>query len=155
MSADQIYRINSPNTVHEIIEGEAIIINMKMGHYYSTDQTGAFIWELLGYNLDIEGMLARIMQRYSGEPDEMRRYLQDFLERLQSENLVSTLPAGQMAAWSSASPGTFNGGILPFSAPELHKYTDLQDLLLLDPIHEVDESGWPGTAPDGSESLAA
>jgi hypothetical protein len=25
----------------------------------------------------------------------------------------------------------------------LQKFTDMQDLLLLDPIHEVDESGWP------------
>ena len=94
MNADPIYRINSPNTVHEIIEGEAIIINMKMGYYYSADQTGAFIWELLSQNLDTEGMLARIMQRYAGEPHEVRRILQDFLERLQSENLVSPLPSG-------------------------------------------------------------
>jgi hypothetical protein len=27
----------------------------------------------------------------------------------------------------------------------LNKYTDMQDLLLLDPIHEVDAAGWPST----------
>ena len=32
---------------------------------------------------------------------------------------------------------------LGFEAPILQKYTDMQDLLLLDPIHEVDEAGWP------------
>ena len=154
MNADLIYRINSPNTVHEIIEGEAIIINMKKGYYYSTDQTGAFIWELVGQNLDVEGMLTRIMKRYAGEPQEVRCILKDFLERLQSENLVSTLSAGQAAA-EPVSQGVFNGDILPFSTPELHKYTDLQDLLLLDPIHEVDENGWPGTSPAGRENLAA
>jgi hypothetical protein len=25
----------------------------------------------------------------------------------------------------------------------LERYTDMQELLLLDPIHDVDESGWP------------
>jgi hypothetical protein len=25
----------------------------------------------------------------------------------------------------------------------LQKFTDMQELLLLDPIHEVDERGWP------------
>jgi hypothetical protein len=29
----------------------------------------------------------------------------------------------------------------------LQKYTDMADLLLLDPIHEVDEQGWPQPAP--------
>ncbi len=30
-----------------------------------------------------------------------------------------------------------------FCLPIIEKYTDLEELLLLDPIHEVDESGWP------------
>ncbi len=30
----------------------------------------------------------------------------------------------------------------------MNKYTDMQDLLLLDPIHEVDETkGWPTRDP--------
>ena len=41
MSYSQVFRINSPTIIHEIIEGEAVIINMEMGHYYSIDQTGA------------------------------------------------------------------------------------------------------------------
>jgi len=36
----------------------------------------------------------------------------------------------------------------PFTKPELHKFTDMQDLLLFDPIHEVDESGWPNVGLD-------
>jgi len=32
-------------------------------------------------------------------------------------------------------------------APRLEKFTDLQTLLLLDPIHDVDEQGWPRVAP--------
>jgi len=47
MSYSQVFRINSPTIIHEIIEGEAVIINMEMGHYYSVDQTGAGIWKLV------------------------------------------------------------------------------------------------------------
>ena len=47
MNYSQVFRINSPTIIHEIIEGEAVIINMEMGHYYSIDQTGAGIWELV------------------------------------------------------------------------------------------------------------
>ena len=32
---------------------------------------------------------------------------------------------------------------LNFEKPVLQKHTDMQELLLLDPIHEIDEKGWP------------
>jgi hypothetical protein len=32
---------------------------------------------------------------------------------------------------------------LRFHTPTLAKFTDMQDLLLLDPIHDVDKTGWP------------
>jgi hypothetical protein len=37
-----------------------------------------------------------------------------------------------------------------WSSPVLSIYDDMQDLLLLDPIHDVDESGWPAIKPDGA-----
>ena len=47
--------------------------------------------------------------------------------------------------------GTEDAGVEPvlageYQAPSLEKYSDLQDLLLIDPIHEADESGWPSVA---------
>ena len=37
----------------------------------------------------------------------------------------------------------------PLAAPVLNKYSDMQDLLLLDPIHDVDEeAGWPTNKPN-------
>jgi len=41
----------------------------------------------------------------------------------------------------------------PFSAPVLNAYTDMEELLLLDPIHDVDQAGWPmPKAPDAPAS---
>ncbi len=33
--------------------------------------------------------------------------------------------------------------IRTYATPTLSKYTDMEELLLLDPIHEVDAQGWP------------
>ena len=30
-----------------------------------------------------------------------------------------------------------------FLPPEIDIFSDMQDILLLDPVHDVDESGWP------------
>ena len=39
---------------------------------------------------------------------------------------------------------------LGYVAPTLQKYSDMQDLLLIDPVHEVDETGWPNRPADPS-----
>jgi hypothetical protein len=36
---------------------------------------------------------------------------------------------------------------LPFPGLAIHRFTDLQELLFLDPVHEVDDEGWPMRAP--------
>ena len=41
---------------------------------------------------------------------------------------------------------------LPFSAPTLEAYRDLQSLFLLDPVHEVGEEGWPSPASGSPET---
>ena len=33
----------------------------------------------------------------------------------------------------------------PYVPPQIERFTDMQELLLLDPIHEVDDTGWPHT----------
>lgn len=35
----------------------------------------------------------------------------------------------------------------PYQPPQVEAFNDLQDILLLDPIHDVDEAGWPMAAP--------
>jgi hypothetical protein len=53
--------------------------------------------------------------------------------------------AGDIQENEIVSHGLDNNGIdkPPFEMPKLSKYTDMEDLLALDPIHEVDEMGWP------------
>ena len=38
---DVVYRVNSPNVVAEVIDGEAVIVNLRNGMYYSLDGGGA------------------------------------------------------------------------------------------------------------------
>jgi hypothetical protein len=63
----------------------------------------------------------------------------DLLGKLAEEELVEPGPAEGEAEAPNAAP---TGEKLPFKAPELQKYTDMQDFLLVDPIHETDEAGW-------------
>jgi hypothetical protein len=39
------------NIAHEIIDGEAIIVNLENGNYYSLNKTGAEIWNFIEKDL--------------------------------------------------------------------------------------------------------
>jgi hypothetical protein len=49
------------------------------------------------------------------------------------------------AELSNGKPSDISG--CEFVTPCLQKYTDMEELLLIDPIHEIDEVGWPSARP--------
>ena len=40
------FEVNSPAVVSEVIDGEAVIMNLKSGNYFSIQNSGAVIWDL-------------------------------------------------------------------------------------------------------------
>lgn len=129
-----LYRVNTPTVASKIIDGEAVLIHFTSGHYYSTDQTGAAIVELLD-GRSVTDVVSAIGSAYSGEGIDQA--VSAFVDQLVAEGLVVEADA------SSDSPMPDLGTQGAFVAPELHRYADLQDLLVLDPIHDTDETGWP------------
>jgi hypothetical protein len=74
--------------------------------------------------------------------------VQDLLAQLQQENLIVPVD-GTGAVDLDLEVPSHNGHEKPsFNLPLLHKYSDMQELLLLDPIHDVDDAGWPKPNPD-------
>ncbi len=141
------YIINVEHVVHEAIDGEAVLVNLQNGNYYSTTGTGAAIWADLEKGLQPEALLQSLRKRCEGDPAAMESGLQHFLEGLLAEQLILADDSG---AASGAVPREEPGRApseaeekIPYSPPLLQRYSDMQELLLLDPIHDVDESGWP------------
>lgn len=131
--------VNAPHVVHETIEGEAILIHLVTGTYYSLDGVGAEIWEVLAAGADQDALLVAAEQRYEGDPDEIARAIAGLAATLLSEGLLIE---------NQAEPGRdspeFPSGRVPFATPILNTYTDMQEFMLVDPLHEVDEvAGWP------------
>jgi hypothetical protein len=135
------YRINAPQVTHQTIEGEAIILNLENGAYYSTEGIGVVIWEGAVQGATAEEIMAYLAQRYVGDPAAMADATTQFLAELQQEGLI--VPAASDVVSAPAFPPSSSEPLAAFELPALSKYTDMQDLLLLDPIHEVDEQGWP------------
>jgi hypothetical protein len=65
--------------------------------------------------------------------------VQELLDQMLREGLIVPGAGPAPSPSSVASPATKKA----FEPPTLAVYTDMQELLLLDPIHDVDETGWP------------
>jgi len=146
MNAVQKYRVNSPKVVHETIDGEVVVVNLDKGDYYSFLATGAEIWENLIQGKPSNLVVAEICDRYAGEPGHIENSIRAFLDQLQQEELIVTAASDSPPSQPSSDPAAENSAPQekqPFEIPTLQKYTDMEELLALDPIHEVDDMGWP------------
>ncbi|PLX81057.1 MAG: pyrroloquinoline quinone biosynthesis protein PqqD [Desulfuromonas sp.] len=137
MTADMYYRVNGPNIVHEDFDGEMVVVNLETGCYYAFNPVGSAIWGHIEKGCTLAEMTGALKQYCSGNLAGLEQSVTDFLGELAAEQLISTGPATGNGEAACSSPE------IPYAPPELEKFTDMQDLLLLDPIHEVDESGWP------------
>jgi len=144
MSAPNRFRVYTPQVTHETIDGEVVIINLDNGSYYSMNNAGAVIWDLLGAGMPVEQIVEVIARSYSGDPREIETGVTALVEKLQQESLIVSDNGTRTDEANGAVVVAKSGAELPpFECPVLHKYTDMEDLLLLDPIHEVDDAGWP------------
>lgn len=142
------YRMNTPGVIHETLDGEAVIVNLLTGTYYSLDKAGGVIWELLISGMNSAEVVARLDTVFDADGSALADAVAELTAALVQEELIVQVKDDAVPAVATAAAGTR----LPFEQPVLHRYTDMQELLLLDPIHEVDERGWPHTnttAPTG------
>lgn len=141
----QTYRVNTPTVVSEVFDNEIVVIHLESGAYYSLDQSGAVIWQWLEQSGDLAALNRWLSATYDVDPNELAQIVPPFIDELMQEQLIVPLGADQPSNGQSPSLPVYAASVVnaPFARPVLTKFTDMQDLLLLDPIHDVNSSGWP------------
>jgi|WetSurMetagenome_2_1015567.scaffolds.fasta_scaffold352435_2 hypothetical protein len=148
MDKSMCFRINGPKVIHETIDGETVIVNLDSGNYYSLDKVGADVWECLVKDFSVHRIIEAIASRYTGERENIEKTMYQFIDEMQQENLIVINESQGYASDADIDPGDETEQMKErsiFATPVLNKYSDMQDLLLLDPIHDVDETGWPSS----------
>jgi hypothetical protein len=134
------YRVNTTHVVSEVFEdGEAAIIDLRSGAYFSLDQVGALLWPLIVTGATLE-TLVELAHATTDGGDDVALGIERFMTDLVTEGLVE-----EVGDVDGEVPAPTNGARIPFTAPEIQRFDDLQELLLLDPIHDVSDQGWPHT----------
>ena len=145
MRFDTCYRVNTPHVILETFADEVVIVNLESGNYYSLDKAGAEVWALLAEGLPWPRIVRHLGRLYLEPEAELDRHLRGWMAQLLAENLL--VEVDNVAAADRDEPAAPLAEKRSFVPPVLHKYEDMQELLLLDPIHDVDEAGWPKVKP--------
>jgi len=126
----------------KVMDGEAIIINLANGTYYSMDNAGGFVWDLLQQRLTIREIAYAVAARYDVSSDEAQRDVGHLMTELLEEKLVGIddqEPTDEVALPSFEDR-------LPYQKPSLNVYRDMGDLLALDPPTPGLDSPWKDPA---------
>jgi hypothetical protein len=146
MALTDRYEPAGPDIVSEEIDGEVIIVNLRNGNYYSLSQSATVVWAGIQEHATLERLQHHLRRRYSGETGSMDRDLAELILTLEAEQLIArTSPSETPASVEApAAAAEAAGEREAYRPPLFERFTDMGDLLLLDPVHEAeDEKGWP------------
>ena len=157
----EVFAINEPTVVYELFEDEVVIINFDNGNYFSLRKSGINIWKMILKGESVKEISENLERMYASDLLTLTEEVSDILERLEKENLILRIDKssweksrnGQEALIESSDDAMDINKKQVFEKPLFEKFTEMEDLLLVDPIHEVDENGWPymnGTNNDGN-----
>lgn len=143
---DIFYVTGGKAIVSEIIDDEAIILDLRSGTYFSALGAGAVIWDGLVAGFSTAEVLLRLRSEFTAAPETMDAGMAAFVAALCEHGLLTTsaAPAGPRAWTLPLAPAP-----IAFVPPVLEIHGDLEDLARLDPIHDVEEErGWPNRKTD-------
>jgi hypothetical protein len=141
---DQVHVIASSKIVWQNFDDELIVIHLESGIYYILNRSGASVWRMLEAGL----APAEAAQRGGNGSVEARAAALEFWRRLVEENPIRSAPAANSSRTSSLEDAPAESA--PGETPSITVFKDMQDLFLLDPIHDVDDAGWPSYRADSN-----
>jgi hypothetical protein len=138
MDGSTRFTVDETSVIHEVIDGEAVIVSLPTGTYYSAEGVGGEIWDLVAAGGSVSTAVDSLLLRYEATRPAVERAVKAFLHELVAEELLEVSPIGEPAP-PAHQGGTAGNGVMrmPFVEPKLQKYTDMTEMLALDPIHNV------------------
>lgn len=139
-----IFGVRSPDVVHETIDGETVIVDMTFGTYYRLEGAAAVAWQSLAAGASAAALGAHLRERFEAPSTVIESAVDAFLISLADYKLIAPRDGAPGTPGAGAPPGADPGTAKrAFPGMAVHRFTDFQELFFIDPVHEVDETGWP------------
>ncbi|HUF70198.1 MAG TPA: PqqD family protein [Longimicrobiales bacterium] len=120
---------NREDVAAKVIDGELIIIRLSDGTYYSMENVGTRIWELIEARHDVATLAQMISTWYGTAVEHVESDVDALVQELLAERLIVGAESDGPAPSEPAPP---DGGVT-YEKPCLNIYRDMGNLLALDP----------------------
>lgn len=137
----------SQQVAAKVVDGEAVIINLANGVYYSMDKAGGLIWSLIDQARSLDAIADAVAAAYDVAPTQARADVGQLAAQLVAEDLV--MAAGDDVPAEGADPAPPPQKLL-YETPKLNVYRDMEELLALDPpMPGLQETPWKDEGDPG------
>lgn len=131
------YSRNTESVVSESFEDDTVLINFEKGTYFSLQGSAQSIWDCL----EAPATLETIADMIGATTPETLSELQRFLDVLFAEGCLSRSEMGEAQSLLRRPADA----ALEYVPPVITVYHDLKEIIVIDPIHDVDDfDAWPG-----------
>ena len=125
----------------KVIDGEAILINLSTGLYYSMGKVGGRVWSLIEQNRNSRDIASAISAEYEITAAAAANDVAELVEQLAAEKLIDAGPEDaeteqlvdrnldQYFDWHRRN-GTARAA---YAKPELRKFGDMAEIFAMDP----------------------
>ena len=139
MEANSRYTLFDRNIINDVFGEEVVLVNLETGVYFSLRTSATQIWIRLQQNYSVDEIVADLELLYEVNHDELVSQIHAFIQQLIDRQLIrlSESTEKQSIIMSQDQQKT------SFASPVLEIFSDMQEILLLDPVHDVDKAGWP------------
>jgi hypothetical protein len=138
----RFFTVRSTDIAHDAIDGESVIIDMARGIYYRLDGPTAVAWQALLEGAGTMRIAAMLTARFAAEEPAVAAEVDRFVDELHANGLIEPRDEADEAVPAIGAVAER----APFAGLVVHRFTDLQELFWIDPVHQVDDAGWPHRA---------
>lgn len=83
------YRINKNKVASRIINGEAVLLNLDNGFYYSLNNTGSEVWQYLQEGKSSDEIISIFERKYTRDISRLKKDIASLLADLTKEELIA------------------------------------------------------------------
>ncbi len=131
------YALYSEHIAKELFDDEIVIIDLQTGTYFGLSKSGTYILGALLEGASDGDLEAAVNEHQSLCTD----YITSFIAKLIDHKVIKAMDDNQLSYDSKKLATQL---LACQDVPQVDVYNDLADLILADPVHDVDENaGWP------------
>lgn len=133
-----MYKLNEEKMFYDYADGQAVVINYQTGMYYGMGLLASAILDRIIAGKNVDEIITAVKALPQCPPDIADR-VYSFVKELQEKEIIVDGPAASGGAEPLANEVAEDGFDL-----KLDMFAEMADLLLADPVHDVDmKEGWP------------